>query len=140
MKYRHATTGTLGGRIIGAAFAFVTVGAFAHHSFAAFFDNEKSVTVHGKVTEFHFSNPHGMIAIEVTNPDGSKAIWKGETNSPSTMMRRGWTKESVKVGDTITIDGWPARDGAHYVRIRELRGPDGKPVGKPADLAEESRQ
>jgi hypothetical protein len=46
----------------------------------------------------------------------------------------------VKVGDTVTIDGWPARDGAPYVRIRELRGADGKPVGTPTDLASEYKQ
>jgi len=139
MKYRN-TAGRWGGRVIGAAFAFVALSASAHHSFAAFFDNQKSVSVHGKVTEFHFSNPHGIVAIEVTNPDGSKAIWKGETNSPSTMARRGWTKQSIKVGDTVTIDGWPARDGAPYVRIRELKGPDGKVIGKPSDLATEYKQ
>ena len=128
-------------KVIACLVALNTVGAAsAHHSFAAFFDNEKSISVHGKVTEFHFSNPHGIVAIEVTNADGSKAVWKGETNSPSTMARRGWTKQSVKVGDTVTIDGWPARDGAPYVRIRELRGPDGKPIGKPSDLATEYKQ
>jgi Family of unknown function (DUF6152) len=139
MKTR-AATGRWGVRLIGTAFAFVTVAASAHHSFAAFFDHEKDISVHGKVTEFHFANPHGMIAIEVTNPDGTKTVWKGETNSPSAMLRRGWTKNSVKVGDTVTIDGWPARDGARYVRIRELKGADGKPVGKPADLASEYKQ
>lgn len=140
MKYRRPAAGHWSGRLLGAAFVFVALAASAHHSFAAFFDHEKSVSVHGKVTRFHFANPHGIIAIEVTNPDGTKKIWKGETNSPSAMMRRGWTKESVKVGDTVTIDGWPARDGAPYVRIRELKGPDGNPIGKASDLATESKQ
>jgi Family of unknown function (DUF6152) len=138
MHYRHA--GRWSGRIIAASFAIVAAIASAHHSFAAFFDQGKSVSIHGKVTQFHFANPHGIIAIEVTKPDGSKQIWKGETNSPSAMMRRGWTKQSVKVGDTVTIDGWPARDGAPYVRIRELRGPDGKPIGTSTDLASEYKQ
>jgi len=140
MKTQHSTLRRAGGRLIGAALALVAVSATAHHSFAAFFDHEKSISVHGKVTQFHFANPHGIIAIEVTNPDGKKVIWKGETNSPLAMMRRGWTKQSVKVGDTVTIDGWPARDGAPYVRIRELRGADGKPVGKPAGAEAEYQQ
>ena len=131
MKYRS---------VVGAALALVAMAASAHHSFAAFFDHEKSVSVHGKVTQFHFANPHGIIAIEVTNADGSKSIWKGETNSPSMMTRRGWTRDSIKVGDTVTIDGWPARDGAPYVRIRELRGPDGKPIGTASDLSSELKQ
>lgn len=140
MSKRHTAVHRRGGVIIGAALAFVAVAASAHHSFAAFFDHEKSVSVHGKVTEFHFSNPHGMIAVEVTNPDGSKVTWKGETNSPSNMLRRGWTKESVKVGDVVTMEGWPARDGARYLRIREMKGPDGKPIGKPSELAAEYQQ
>lgn len=139
MKYRNSA-GKWSGRALGAAFAFVAMAASAHHSFAAFFDHEKSVTVQGKVTQFHFANPHGIIAIEVTKPDGTKSIWKGETNSPSMMTRRGWTRDSIKVGDTVTIEGWPARDGAPYVRIRELKGPDGKVIGKPTDLASEYKQ
>ncbi len=139
MKHRSSAR-KWSGRALGAAFAFVAMAASAHHSFAAFFDNQKSVSVHGKVTQFHFSNPHGIIVLEVTNPDGTKTIWKGETNSPSMMARRGWTKESIKVGDTVTIDGWPARDNAPYVRIRELKGPDGKIIGKPSDLATEYKQ
>jgi hypothetical protein len=139
MKIRNSA-GRWGGRVIGATFAFVALAASAHHSFAAFFDNQKSVSVQGKVTQFHFANPHGIIAIEVTNPDGTKTLWKGETNSPSMMARRGWTKESIKVGDTVTIDGWPARDNAPYVRIRELKGPDGKVIGKSSDAASEAKQ
>lgn len=127
-------------RAAAAALAFVALAAGAHHSFAVFFDHEKSITLHGKVTEFQFRNPHGIIGVEVTNPDGSKAVWKAETNSPSMMMRRGWTKQSVKVGDTVTIEGWPARDGARYARIRELKGADGKPIGKPIASTEELQQ
>ena len=124
----------------GIALAMTAFSAFAHHSFAVFFDHEKSITIHGTVTEFQFRNPHGIVGVEVTNADGSKAAWKAETNSPSMMLRRGWTKDSIHVGDVVTVDGWPARDGARYMRIRELKGPDGKPIGKPAELATEMAQ
>ncbi len=139
MKTGHVSR-RLGGRLLGATLALASVAASAHHSFAAFFDHEKNVSVHGTVTQFYFTNPHGMVAVEVTNPDGSKTLWKGETNSPSTMARRGWTKQSVKVGDTVTMEGWPARGGEKYLRIRELRGPDGKPIGKPSDVEQEKAQ
>ena len=56
------------------------------------------------------------------------------------MTRRGWTKESIKAGDVVTIDGWPARDGAHYLRIREVKGADGKPIGKATDVTAEMGQ
>jgi Family of unknown function (DUF6152) len=139
MKFRTAT-GRPGKSLIAAALALVAMAASAHHSFAAFFDHEKSVSVQGKVTAFYFTNPHGLVALEVTKADGSKLTWKGETNSPSTMARRGWTKQSVKVGDTVTMEGWPARGGEPYLRIRELKGPDGKPIGTPSDVTSEQQQ
>jgi hypothetical protein len=103
---------------------------FAHHSFAIFFGGDKSVEVTGKVTEFTFANPHGVIAIEAKGTGGQAEIWKAETNSPSILRRRGWTKDSLKIGDVITMEGWPARDGSKYMRMRKVTK-DGKPVGIP---------
>ena len=102
----------------------------AHHSFAIFFGGDKTVEVSGTVTEFNFANPHGVIAIDTKDASGKAAIWKAETNSPSILRRRGWTKDSLKVGDKITMDGWPARDGSNYMRMRKVMK-DGKPVGIP---------
>jgi hypothetical protein len=137
MNTRHRAAGILGRGLVCVALAFTATVAVAHHSFAVFFDHEKSVSIHGTVAGFMFRNPHGVVVVEVANPDGSKAVWKAETNSPSMMLRRGWTKDSVRVGEVVTVDGWPARDGALYMRIRELKGADGKPVGKAADVASE---
>jgi Family of unknown function (DUF6152) len=116
-----------------------SVAVHAHHSFAVFFDDGRTTTVQGTVTEFHFRNPHGMIAVQVDDKSGGKVIWKAETNSPSIMARRGWNKQSVRVGEQVTIDGWPARDGSRYLRIRSIKGPDGKPIGVPLDTAAEQR-
>lgn len=102
----------------------------AHHSFAIFFGGDKTVTVTGTVTEFTFANPHGVIAVNVKEPSGATDVWKAETNSPSILRRRGWEKDSLKVGDVITIEGWPARDGSKYMRMRKVTK-DGKPVGVP---------
>jgi hypothetical protein len=102
----------------------------AHHSFAIFFGGDKTVEVSGTVTEFSFANPHGVIAIDAKDASGKTVVWKAETNSPSILRRRGWTKDSLKVGDKITIDGWPARDGSNYMRMRKVTK-DGKPVGVP---------
>jgi hypothetical protein len=102
----------------------------AHHSFAIFFGGDKTVEVTGTVTEFAFANPHGVIAIDTKDAAGKAVVWKAETNSPSILRRRGWTKDSLKVGDKITVSGWPARDGSHYMRMRAVTK-DGKPVGVP---------
>jgi hypothetical protein len=92
--------------------------AYAHHSFAVFFDDEKGiVTVRGTVTEFSFRNPHGVIRVDVIE-NGKKVEWKAETNSPSILERRGWKRDSLKAGDEIILEGWRARDGSRYMRMR----------------------
>ena len=103
--------------------------ALAHHSFAVFFDPSRNVSVTGVVEEFQFRNPHGLIRITVKKADGTTETWKAETNSPSILERRGWSSTVLKVGETITIEGWPARDGSNYMRVRAVRRADGTMVG-----------
>lgn len=107
------------------------VPAAAHHSFAVFFDESKTVSITGTVVEFRFLNPHGVIRMDVVDSAGNKQVWKAETNSPSILERRGWTRDSIKAGQLITVDGWPSRDGANYLRMRSAKHADGKPVGAP---------
>lgn len=121
------------GRIITAALlgAALTGGAAqAHHSFAVFFSSDKEVvSVTGVVKEFHFTNPHGIIEIIVPGKGKPDQNWKVETNSPSILVRRGWSKDVIKVGETITVQGWPARDGTLYMRIKNAQRADGAPIG-----------
>ena len=103
--------------------------AYAHHSFAAFFDSEKIVTIRGKVTAFRFTNPHGTIAVAVTGEDGSVREWRAETNAPVVLMRRGWTRDAVRPGQEIAIEGWMSRDGKPYMRLRRAFDADGRLIG-----------
>lgn len=112
----------------------------AHHSFAVFFDSDHTRTVTGVVQEFQFRNPHGLIRITVKKSDGTEETWKAETNSPSILERRGWTRTILKFGDVITIDGWPARDGSNYMRMRSVKRADGTPVGGMAIQAIEEQK
>ena len=123
-------------RLITTLVAMLVLGAgiTAHHSFAVFFDDTKSITVTGAVTEFRFTNPHGVIAIAVKK-DGKEEIWRAETNAPTILTRRGWSKTSLKAGDVITIDGWPSRDGRPYMRMRTVKTADGRTLGTPAAAA-----
>ncbi len=105
--------------------------ARAHHSFAAFFDPAKLIKISGKVTDFHFTNPHGTIGLDVVGEDGKVQKWRAETNAPVVLMRRGWSRDSIKPGDIITIDGWVSRDGKPYLRLRAAFDADGKPIGLP---------
>jgi Family of unknown function (DUF6152) len=109
----------------------------AHHSFAVFFDDSRQIKVTGLVQEFQFRNPHGIIKFIVTDAAGMQATWKAETNSPSILERRGWTKDSIKAGDVITVEGWPARDGSRYLRMRVAHRADGTVIGVPLDVVEQ---
>jgi len=115
-----------------AALALIVAGpATAHHSFAVFFNTDvQLVKITGVVQDFQFHNPHGVITLAV--PKGKTRItWRAETNSPSVLRRRGWTSESLHVGDQVTLEGWPAQDGSRYIRLRSAHLADGRPVGQP---------
>jgi hypothetical protein len=110
--------------------------AAAHHSFAAFFDNNASRTITGEVVSFRFSNPHAIIEMRVVE-NGIPLNWRVETNAPTLLLRRGWNRESIKPGETVTIEGWPSRDGGRYLRMRSATHEDGAPVGPPLTAADQ---
>lgn len=112
-----------------AALCLVPTVAGAHHSFAVYFDPGKSVTITGTVTSFRFTNPHGTIVLDVTDAQGRVREWRAETNAPVVLVRRGWTRTSLKAGDVVTIVGWPSREGRPYIRLRSATHADGRLVG-----------
>jgi len=116
---------------LAVALAAGTAAASAHHSFAVFFDDSRTIEISGSVTEFRFSNPHAIISLDVKNKDGVVEAWKAETNAVTLLKRRGWTKDSLKAGEVITVNGWPARDGANYMRMRTIKKADGTVLGTP---------
>jgi hypothetical protein len=126
----HRSTRTIGQALKTAVLAVALATAAgvvqAHHSFAVHFVSDKVITVKGTVTSFRFTNPHGIVTFSVTKDDGSAEEWRAETNSPNALRRRGWTKDSIKVGDEVEILGFPTRDGSHYVRISKLTFADGR--------------
>jgi hypothetical protein len=109
----------------------LTTSALAHHSFAVFFDTDAQlVKLTGVVRDFQFRNPHGVITLEVPQGHG-QITWRAETNSPSILRRRGWSPDSLHVGDTVTLEGWRARDGSRYIRLKTARLADGRMIGQP---------
>ena len=83
----------------------------AHHSFAAEYDSNKPVSLSGTVTKVEWANPHVRFYIDVTK-GGTATNWEFELGSPNGLMRKGWTRNSLKPGDKITVDGYLAKDGA----------------------------
>ena len=100
--------------------------ASAHHSFAVHYVPDKIISVSGMVTEFRFTNPHGLIMMTVKSDSGEDQTWRAETNSPNVLRRRGWSKYSIKAGDNVTIEGYPSRDGSYNLRVHKVILQDGK--------------
>lgn len=98
----------------------------AHHSFAAVFDAEVPVEASGAVTEVEWMNPHAWIYIDVESEGGEVVNWAFELGSPNGLMRRGWTRKSVQVGDVVSITGYRARDGSHRGNVKTIVLDDGK--------------
>ena len=99
--------------------------ARAHHSFAAEFDANQPVELHGTITKMEWINPHSWLHIDVKNADGTKSEWMIEGATPNTLLRRGFTREAVKAGTEITIIGFRAKNGANRANGRDLILPDG---------------
>src|SRR5712671_6599084 len=115
--------------VMGALVLFAvvaTVPAIAHHAFAAEFDAKKPIKLKGTVTKMEWINPHAWIHIDVKKPDGTVEEWMVEAGTPNTLMRRGFTKESLQPGTEIVVDGYQAKDGARRANGRDVTLPDGK--------------
>jgi Family of unknown function (DUF6152) len=102
--------------------------ALAHHSFAAEFDAQKPLTLKGTVTKWEMINPHGWITMDVAGPDGKVTSWMVETSNPNGLMRLGWTKNSLKPGDEITIEAYQAKDGSNTANAARITLADGSKV------------
>ena len=93
--------------------------AFAHHG-TANYDTTKTITVKGTVTDFQFVNPHVQIYWDTKDNSGAAQKWQGELTSPNRLTRVGWSKNSIKPGDTITISGYPTKSGSNEIWIQKI--------------------
>jgi hypothetical protein len=107
---------------------------YAHHSVSAEFDLTKQITLKGQITKIEWMNPHVYVYVDV-KAGGKMANWACETAGPNTLTRQGWSRLSLKIGDRVTVVGYPARDGAYVASAREVVLADGRKVfvGSPYD-------
>jgi len=123
MKAKFMSVALIAGGLLLAAMPIL-----AHHSFAAEYDASKPITLTGAVTKVEWMNPHARFYIDVKGDNGQMANWELELGSPNGLMRGGWTRNSLKIGDMITVQGSLAKDGSKLANARSVTLADGKRV------------
>jgi len=131
----------------GATLVLSAFPLWAHHAFAAEFDAKKQVHLTGEVTRMEWINPHAWVHIDVKSPDGAVNSWMVEAGTPNTLFRRGFTRDSLKVGTVIVVDGYQAKDGTTRANGRDVTLPDGRKLfigstgtGAPEDTEKKDKQ
>jgi hypothetical protein len=102
--------------------------ASAHHSFAAEFDATKAIRISGTLSKIDWANPHIYFFLDVKEDNGSVAKWSCEAGSPGALSRRGFKRGDLKLGDTVVVDGYRAKDGSRLMDARRVTLPDGRVV------------
>ena len=105
--------------VLGIGVSILSLPLLAHHGNAAY-DTGKSITLKGTVTQWFWANPHCVLQLDVTDDHGQVVPWTAETENPSSMIHYGWTKQSLKPGDQITVTVLPVKNGKPIGRIVEV--------------------
>jgi hypothetical protein len=106
----------------------VSAPVFAHHGFAVEFDKDSPLTLTGTVTKMEFMNPHIYFYLDVKGKDGKIVNWAFEGGPPNVIYRQGWRKDTLKLGDVVTVKGFRAKDGTHLAACSTVKLPDGREV------------
>ena len=120
MKFKFGVLTALGG------LALAVAPAGAHHSFMAEFDQKQPVTLAGTVTGVEWQNPHTYFSMNVKDENGKLVNWRLETGSPNALLRRDWKRETMKVGDHITVHGYRSKDTPNIAAARSVTMADGR--------------
>ena len=112
--------------LAGVVLALATVPVAAHHAFSAEFDANRPIHLEAVVTKMEWINPHSWIHLDVKNDDGTVTSWMVEGGTPNTLLRRGFTKNSLLPGIEIIVDGYQAKDGSNKGNGRDLTFGDGR--------------
>jgi hypothetical protein len=100
----------------------------AHHSFAAEYDATKKITITGTVTKVEWMNPHARFYVDVKDESGKVTNWNFELGAIPVLLKQGWKRDSLKVGDQVTVDGSRAKDGSNTANAQRVVLPDGRRV------------
>jgi V8-like Glu-specific endopeptidase len=100
--------------------------ASAHHSFFAEFDSNKHITLVGTITKVEWENPHARFYLDVKDESGAITSWELQMGSINVLVRGGWTKNTLRIGDTVTVNGYPAKDASRLANARIVTFSDGR--------------
>jgi hypothetical protein len=114
--------------LVAVVAATTVVPLLGHHSFAAEFDGNQPIRLTGALVKVEWTNPHSYFYIEVKDDTGIVATWGCEAGAPGALSRRGFKRGDLKLGDTVVVDGYRAKDGSHLVDARRVTLPDGRIV------------
>ena len=115
--------------IAGIALLAAAIPAAAHHAFSNEYDESKPMTLEGVVTRVDWENPHVHYYVDVAQADGTVVSWSCETGGPNRLAKRGWTRDSLKPGDKVTVHAFPAKDASHSADGRKVTLADGRTIG-----------
>jgi hypothetical protein len=118
---RHILVG-----IAGVSLTLAAAPLYAHHAFSSEFDADKPLQLSGTVSKMEWVNPHAWIHIEVKKPDGKVEEWMIEGGTPNTLMRRGVSRDTLKIGTEVKVSGYQAKDGSNRANGRDITYPDGR--------------
>jgi hypothetical protein len=114
--------------LAGASFLVWAVPVLAHHSFGAEYDADKPIELKGVVTRVEWMNPHARFYVDVKDENGQVTNWNLELASPNVLIRNGWRRTSLQIGDQVTVDGSLAKDGSKMANARSVVLADGRKV------------
>jgi Family of unknown function (DUF6152) len=109
-----------------AAFISFALPLAAHHSFAAEYDSSKPIFLQGTVTKIEWMNPHARFYMDVKDEKGNVANWEFEMGSPNGLMRQGWSRNAMKIGDVVNVEAYAAKDGTKLGNVRRVKLTDGR--------------
>ena len=115
-------------RAIFLSLATFAIPTLAHHSFEAEYDYKQPITLKGTVTKVEWMNPHVYYYVDVKDDKGATVNWAVEAGAPNGLYRQGWRKDSLKTGDTVTVQGFRAKAGDNHINGRAVTLPDGRRV------------
>jgi hypothetical protein len=123
--------------LIAGTFA-APIPVLAHHSFAAEFDAAKPVTVQGAVEKVEWTNPHIWVYVDAKDASGKIERWQCEGGSPNTLARQGWSRDTLKPGDQVVIEGFRAKNGSNTCNSRTVKTANGKALFAGSSLGQEN--